>query len=107
MNKIKLLLLVCSLVLFNIAALAQTRTIFGNVKDSKTGEPVPGATIKVLHSEIGTSADTKGSFRIEVPTTLSKVVLSVSGVGYTTVEITPQGENVTIGLTLENKLLTD
>ena len=107
MKKFKLLLVACSLLLLHFAALAQTRTIVGNVKDSKTGDPIPGATIKVLRSEIGTSADAKGSFRIEVPSTISKVVLSISGVGYTPIEITPSGENVIIALTPENKQLTD
>jgi TonB-linked SusC/RagA family outer membrane protein len=107
MKKIKLLLVACSLLLLSQAALAQTRTITGTVKDSKTGEPISGATIKILHTDIGTSADAKGSFRIEVPSTISKVVFSISGVGYTPVEITPRDENVIVGLTPENKLLTD
>ena len=66
MKKVKLLLLVCSFLLLNIAVSAQTRTITGTVKDSKTGEPVPGATIKVLNSKFGTSADEKGSKEITV-----------------------------------------
>ena len=103
----KLLLLVCSLLLLNTAVSAQSRTITGRVTDSKTGEPVPGATIKVLNSKIGTSADEKGVFRLEIPSTLSKVVLSISGVGYTTVEITPHGENVVIGLNVGDKQLKD
>jgi len=107
MKKIKLLLLVCSLVLLHIAALAQTRTITGTVTDAKTGEPIPRATIKVLNSKIGASADEKGVFKIPVPSSLSKVVLSISSVGYTTVEITPQGENVSIRLDAGNKQLND
>src|SRR5271170_4164473 len=107
MKKVKLLLLVCSFLLLNIAVSAQTRTITGTVKDSKTGEPVPGATIKVLNSKFGTSADEKGAFKIQIPSTLTKVVLSISGVGFTTVEITPHDENVTIGLNAVNKQLND
>jgi TonB-dependent starch-binding outer membrane protein SusC len=107
MKKIKLLLLVCALALLNLAVSAQTRTITGKVTDSKTGEPIPGATINVLHSKIGTAADEKGSFRIQIPSTLSKVVLSISGVGYTAVEITPHDENVVIGLNAVNKQLND
>lgn len=107
MKKIKLLLLVCSLVLLNIAVSAQTRTITGKVKDSRTGEPVPGATINVLHSKIATSADEKGVFKVEVPSTLTKVVLSISGVGYSPLEFTPKDDNVIIGLELANKQLND
>jgi len=107
MKKNKLLLLVCSILLLNIAASAQTRVIVGRVTDSKTGEPISGATIKVLNSKIGTSADEKGAFRVEVPSTLSKVVLSVSGVGYSAVDIPAQGENVVVRLHTENKQLND
>lgn len=107
MKKIKLLLLVCSLVLLHLAVSAQTRTITGTVKDARTGEPIAGATINVLHSKIGVSADEKGVFKIEVPSSISKVVLSISGVGYTPVEVTPKGESVTVGLEVINKQLND
>jgi TonB-linked SusC/RagA family outer membrane protein len=107
MKKIKRLLVVCSLLLLHTAVSAQTRTITGKVTDAKTGDPIPGATIKVLNSKIGTSADDKGVFKLEIPASLSKVVLSVSGVGYTSTEITPHGENVVIGLNGGNKQLND
>jgi len=107
MKKLKLLLFVCSLVLLSNAVSAQTRTITGTVKDARTGEPISGATINVLHSKIGVSADEKGVFKIEVPSSLSKVVLSISGVGYTPVEVTPKGESVTVGLEVVNKQLND
>lgn len=107
MKKIKLLLLACSLLLLNLAVSAQTRTITGTVKDSKSGQPISGATIKVLGSRIGVSADEKGSFKLQVPSSLSKVVLSISGVGYSTVELTPNGDDVTIGLEPGNKQLDD
>ncbi|HWB91498.1 MAG TPA: TonB-dependent receptor [Puia sp.] len=107
MTKIKLLLLVCSLALLNNAASAQSRTITGTVTDSKTGEPIPKATIKVLNSKIGASADAQGTFSIQVPSSLSKVVLSVSSVGYNTAQITPHGDNVVIGLDPANKQLDD
>ena len=107
MKKVKLLLLVCSLILLNTAASAQTRTITGTITDSRTGEPIPGATIKILNSKLGTSADDKGVFKIQVPSTLTKVVLSISGVGYTTADITPNGDNVIIRLNAGNKQLND
>src|SRR5579859_7288559 len=105
MKKIKLLLLVCSMVLLHLAASAQTRTITGTVRDSKTGEPISGATVNILHSRIATSADEKGVFRIVVPSSLTKVVLSISGIGYTPIEMTPKGDNVVVSLEIANKQL--
>ncbi|WP_431210111.1 TonB-dependent receptor plug domain-containing protein [Puia sp. P3] len=90
-----------------MAVSAQSRVITGKVTDSKTGEPISGATIKVLNSKIGTSADDKGVFRVEVPSSLSKVVLSVSGVGYTALDVPAQGENLVVRLHTENKQLND
>jgi len=107
MKKIKLLLLVCSLVLLNIAVSAQTRTITGTVVDSKTGEPVSGASIKLLSSKIGASADEKGSFKIQIPANRSKVVLSISSVGYATIEVTPREDNVVVRLSMGDKQLND
>jgi len=107
MKKSKLFLLVFSLLLLRIAASAQSRTITGTVKDSKTGQPILGASVKVLNAKIGASADEKGGFSIQVPSSLSKVVLVVSGVGYKTVQITPSGDNVVVALELGSKQLDD
>jgi TonB-linked SusC/RagA family outer membrane protein len=88
--------------------MAQTRTITGTVTDSRTGDPISGASIKVHNSKIGASADEKGVFRIQVPSTLSNLVLTISSVGYTPVEISVKEGNITVGLKPEgNKTLTD
>jgi TonB-dependent starch-binding outer membrane protein SusC len=108
MKKLTLLFLAISLFLFNLTVLAQSRTITGTVTDSRTGDPISGASIKVLNSKIGTSADEKGTFKILIPSSLSKVVLSISSVGYATVEITPQNGNVVVPLISgNNKQLND
>ncbi len=108
MKKPRLLLLVFSLLLFHLAANAQSRTITGTVTDSRTGDPLAGATIKVLNSKVGTSADEKGSFKLLIPASVKKVVLSVSSIGFSTIEVTPDGDNVTIALhSAGNKTLND
>ena len=107
MKKTKLLLLVFSLLLLRIAATAQTRTITGTITDSKTGQPILGASVKVLNSKVGASADERGFFKLQIPSNLSKVVLSISSVGYKTVELSPTSDNVVIGLTAGNKQLDD
>ena len=107
MKKIKRLLFVCSLVLFTVAASAQSRTITGTVRDSKTGQPIPKATIKVLNSNIGASADEKGAFKLTVPSSLSKVVLSISSIGYGSLQLTAKDDNLMIALEPGNKQLDD
>lgn len=53
------------LMLFNALVFAQTKTVTGQVKDSK-GDPVPFANITVKGSTTGTSADANGNFSIQV-----------------------------------------
>jgi len=108
MKKIKLLLLAFSLLLLQLTVSAQTRTITGTVTDSRTGDPISGASIKILHSKIGTSADEKGFFKLQVPSTLTNVVLTISSVGYASIEVTPTGESVVARLISgNNKQLND
>lgn len=108
MKKIKLVLLGLPLLLFYFTALAQTRTITGTVTDSRTGDPISGASVNVRNSKIGTSADDKGFFRLQIPSTLSNVVLTISGVGYTPVEVAANEGNVIVRLIGENnKTLND
>ncbi|HXD78248.1 MAG TPA: SusC/RagA family TonB-linked outer membrane protein, partial [Puia sp.] len=108
MKKIRLLLLGFPLLLLHITVIAQSRTITGTVTDSRTGDPISGASINVRNSKIGTSADEKGFFRVQVPSSLSNVVLIISSIGYAPVEITPQGGNVVVRLnTAGNKTLND
>ena len=44
---------------------AQT-TISGSVKEAKTGEPIPGANIKVAGKSIGTTSDFDGNFSLKI-----------------------------------------
>lgn len=44
---------------------AQT-TISGSVKEAKTGEPIPGANIKVTGKSIGTTSDFDGNFSLKI-----------------------------------------
>jgi len=60
------------------------QTIVGKVLD-ETGQGLPGVTIVVKNTQLGTTTDVDGSFRIEAPT--EKTVLVFSFVGYLTQEI--------------------
>lgn len=61
----------------------------GNVTDAVTGDPVPGATVRVPETLVGTSADQRGHFRLHVPDDTH--ALQVSAVGYRVASVTLSG----------------
>ncbi|RYY62937.1 MAG: SusC/RagA family TonB-linked outer membrane protein [Chitinophagaceae bacterium] len=63
--------------LLSAYAFAQSRTITGQVKDSK-GDPVPFANITVKGTTTGTSADINGAFKIDIKDGESLIVSSVN-----------------------------
>ncbi len=84
------------LLLFSAFAFAQTRTLTGQVKDSK-GSPVPFANIVIKGTNTGVSSDANGNFSIEVKDGQS---LIVSSVGFSEQEINI-GTSPTINITLQ------
>ena len=86
----------------SLGAYAQI-TVQGNVKDAE-GEPVIGASIKIVGTTAGTVTDFDGNF------TLSNVQpgakLQVSSIGYATQEVTA-GSDLVITLVEDSKVLND
>jgi TonB-linked SusC/RagA family outer membrane protein len=78
-------------------AMAQTRSISGRVTDQKTGEGLPGVTVLVKGTTLGTGTGNDGSFTLSVPATAT--TLTFSFVGYTAVE-QPIGSSPTINVSL-------
>lgn len=72
-----------------IAAVAQTKVIKGNVVD-KNGEPVIGANIRVKGSSIGTITDIDGNFTLNVEE--NSGFIEVSYIGYKTQDIALKGK---------------
>lgn len=68
--------------------MAQNRTIKGSIADERD-LPVPGASITVKGSSIGTAADSMGTFTLDVP--VSAKTLVISSVGYTNKEVNITG----------------
>lgn len=62
------------------AAFSQTKNITGKVVDSKDGKPVPGATVVVKGTKIGTSTDAEGNFTLSVNGDAKALI--VTGVGF-------------------------
>ena len=86
------------------AVYAQAQTVTGVVKD-QNGDPVIGATVKILGSKAGTVTDSKGHYSIEAP---NGSILSVSYIGYLTKQMRMRGENVVdITLMEDNTTLND
>jgi len=60
----KKLLFIAIAFLFSPALFAQS-VVTGNVKDAKTGEPIPGVNIKIVGKALGTSTDFDGNFTLK------------------------------------------
>ena len=73
----KIASLIAVLMLFHALALAQTRTVTGQVKHSK-GDPVPFANITVKGTNTGVAADVNGNFSIDVKQGESLLISSAS-----------------------------
>lgn len=66
------ILLCCSIIVY-----AQTRTVTGQVKDSK-GDPVPFANVTIKGTNTGVAADANGNFKIDVNEGASLLITSAS-----------------------------
>ena len=65
-------------------ALAQERTVTGTVTDKTDGLPLPGVSVKVKGTNVGTSTGGDGKFSVRVPQGSTTLVLTY--IGYSTQE---------------------
>ncbi|MBU2525781.1 MAG: TonB-dependent receptor [Bacteroidetes bacterium] len=89
-------LLLVSLFMFSISAIAQQKTVTGSVSDSN-GAPLPGVSVIVQGTQTGTQTDFDGNYSISVA---PNQVLVFRYIGFKTVQ-RPVGNAVTINVTLE------
>lgn len=87
------------LALFTGTVLFAQTSITGTVTETKTGQPIPGANIKVVGKSIGTTADFDGNFSLKVAQT-PPFTLEFSLIGFSTkrVEITQDSQVVNVTL---------
>ena len=78
-------------------AIAQERTVTGTVTDKTDGLPLPGVSVKVKGTNIGTSTGGDGRFTLRVPQGNNTLVLTY--IGYSTQEATI-GSNSTVNVSL-------
>jgi len=83
--------------------LAQTRVITGVVTSAEDNVPIPGVTVLVKGTTIGTTTDLDGKYSLSVPTEYNVVVFSY--VGMKPLEIT-LGESNNIDITMETDVLS-
>ena len=88
MKKIALFL---SILLFigNVVANAQTKTISGRVTSAEDGTPIPGVSVSVKGTTLGTVTNIDGEFELNVPDDADALVFSF--VGMATQEIALEG----------------
>ena len=87
-------------------ATAQEKSISGTVTDGTTNQGLPGVTVIVKDTQVGTATDVNGSFSLQVPATATTLVFSF--IGYTPQERTI-GNSSTFNVTLapDNKQLSE
>lgn len=76
----KVLIALSFLMVFGLSTLfAQTRTITGTVTDGSNGDPIPGASIFVKGTTVGTVSIGNGSYSLVVPENADVLVFSFVG----------------------------
>ncbi len=74
------------LMVFAMHVFAQSKTVTGKVTDSKDGSPIGNASVTIKGTNLGTTTDASGSFRLAVPD--NNAVLVISSVGFSETEVT-------------------
>ena len=96
--------LFCLLASAAMPALAQNKTVTGNVVD-EFGEPLMGATISVGDGKTGAVTDLDGNFKIAVPE--SQKTLIISYIGYEQKTVSISGTSLKVALEPANKQLNE
>ena len=101
-KNLKVILFLFALLSYSLISYAQVKTITGKVTDANTGEPLPGVTVVVKNTTIGTVTNFDGDFNIEVETGQT---LAFSFIGYAPQEFvvgTSHTLNVKLAQSVEN-----
>jgi TonB-dependent starch-binding outer membrane protein SusC len=94
-------LLVLSILVLSTQVIAQEIQISGIVTEAGTELTIPGATIQVKGTSVGTVADFDGNYTLAVPENTTTLIVSFVGYESTEIEIAGQSViNVALGLSL-------
>ncbi len=86
------ILFTCFFLLGLYGVYAQTRTITGKVVSSDDNSPIPGVSVSVKGTTLGTVTNMDGNYTITVPQSATSLMFSF--VGYRTIESGIEGRNV-------------
>src|SRR5688572_5820795 len=86
-------------------AIAQDRTVSGRVVDKTTGQGIPGVTVLVKGTTIGTATNIEGDYTLNVPS--DATTLQFSFIGYTTQEQPIGAGPVNVNLATDTKQLNE
>jgi TonB-linked SusC/RagA family outer membrane protein len=87
------------------SAMAQDRTITGTVTGKDDGQPLPGVTVLVKGTKIGTQTGSDGKYALSVPSSATQ--LEFSYLGYATQTLAATGSVVNVVLESDSKSLTE
>lgn len=101
--KQKLLLLVIAVLSYFVVQ-AQDRVITGTVTSKEDGQPIPGVSVKVPRTKIGTVTAANGRFTLSIPSNARSLEVSYIGFATQTVEIS-SGNVIDVVLSEDTKAL--
>lgn len=103
--KTKKSLFTAMLLLLQVALFAQSRTIKGTIKDSKTNETLPGVTVLVEGTTTATTTDVNGGFTITVDGEGKKLIISL--MGYNTQIVAADKDVIDIAFVVNTTMLKE
>lgn len=87
-------------------AMAQDRTVTGTVRAKEDGLPLPGVTIRIKGTKVGTQTTSDGQFSLKVASNVN--TLEISSLGYVSQNVTINSSNrVNVTLESDAKTLSD
>lgn len=89
-----------------VHAFAQNRTITGRVTDARDGAPIPGATVRISKTRLGTLTNANGEYTLTVPTNAPS--LEFSFMGFDTRQVRIEGNDaISVQLSTNEKSLNE
>lgn len=102
----KILSCLLALVLLGSVVKAQMRTVKGRVTDAGDGSPLPGVSVRVKGTTVGTQTGGNGQFSVQVPR--AGGVLVISFIGYSAKEVAVGARNeVNVALAADTRQLNE
>jgi TonB-linked SusC/RagA family outer membrane protein len=105
MKKNLLSLLFLSLLALS-SAFAQSRKITGTITGADDGQPLPGVSVKVQGTTIGTQSDAQGNYSLNAPSTAKALIFTYIGYSSQTVSIGAR-TSISVKLVQDAKALSE